>query len=743
MGQRGIVVVGGGVSGARARSLARRLCARALSVSSPFPQTPQINNNNTNNPPSHESVALSFNGGKDSTVLLHLLRLALFGPGEDEEEEEEQKGGGNANTTNNANTSTNGLRGVRSFYFDTSAPAAAASGIAEEQLQSLQQQQQNQQPPGDFGEVAAFVRATDAAYGLGVEYLTDRDFKRGLERYCAGGGGGGGDDDEDNVVDPKTPPTKPNRPPVAAILLGTRRGDPNADGQDHFCPSSRGWPPFLRVNPVLDWGYGDVWRFLRVGQLPYCSLYDRGYTSLGSPATTAPNAALRRADGSFAPAHELSDGRLERQGRRSMSAGGRGGGGGKGQQQGAAAAADAAVAAASPSSASLPPPAPPLPPLPPSSISPSQPQQHPPPTTSTRTRYAVVVLVGDELLAGRVRDANGPFLCAELRAIGWAVRRVVIVPDDVESVALAVAAASRDADAVLTAGGVGPTRDDVTMAGVAGAIERGGGRLLRHPEAERALVDYFGATRVTEAHLKMAEVPGAGDVELVWVEEEEDGVGEENGVEEGQGQRPSSQRRPSRRCSPFPLVRVNNIYVLPGVPSFLMRKWVEVRKRLRAMDGEGKVGEEEEGGGGGRGVGAAEGGGDGPAANASTANEHHHHHHLLLPFKSATLRLHAPDEAAVAPCLDALADERGAAVSIGSYPVDVWGGRDGVGGAEDAATRTTATRTTTLRVVLESKDSAGLDAAVDRLTELLRERLGEGALLGVERSGGDGGGGAG
>jgi FAD synthetase len=668
----------------RARAGRRRhRRARALTAAppTPIPKTRTIN--------SHESVALSFNGGKDSTVLLHLLRLALFSCGGGG-----GGGGGNGKDDDDSDhPGRNGLLGVRSFYFDTSAPAAAAAGIAEERnggcgddaTSALTQQQQ----PGDFCEVASFVRATDAAYGLKVDYLTDRDFKRGLERYCLGGGG----DD--------------NNKKIAAILLGTRRGDPNAEGQDHFCPSSRGWPPFLRVNPVLDWGYGDVWRFLRVGGLSYCSLYDRGYTSLGSPATTAPNAALQRADGSFAPAHELADGRLERQGRRVRSAASSS----KGQQQHHETTtleqrADAAEA--------------------PSPSSP-QPQTTTTTTTTTRTRYAVVVLVGDELLAGRVRDANGSFLCAELRRMGWAVRRVVIVPDDVESVALAVAAASRDADAVLTAGGVGPTRDDVTMAGVAGAIEGGGGRLLRHPEAEQALVEYFGARKVTDAHLKMAEVPGAGDVELVWVEEEVDDGGETTA---------SSSRR---RRSPFPLVRVNNIYVLPGVPSFLRRKWVEVKKRLHAMD-------------------AAAGGEELQVATTTTATTTERAPSLgtndLLPFKSATLRLHAPDEAAVAPCLDALADERGAGVMIGSYPVDVWGDGDengsccwrggggewgedeggGEGGGGDAAAPTTTpTKTTTLRVVLESKDSAGLDAAVDRLAELLREKLGEGALLGVER----------
>jgi len=60
-----------------------------------------------------------------------------------------------------------------------------------------------------------------------------------------------------------------------------------------FCPSSAGWPAFMRVNPVLDWGYSDVWALLRAAAVPYCALYDRGFTSIGSTADTRPNRGPR------------------------------------------------------------------------------------------------------------------------------------------------------------------------------------------------------------------------------------------------------------------------------------------------------------------------------------------------------------------------------------------------------------------------------------------------------------------
>lgn len=60
-----------------------------------------------------------------------------------------------------------------------------------------------------------------------------------------------------------------------------------------YAPSSSYLPPFMRVNPILAWSYGAVWRFLKRFNLPYCALYDDGYTSLGHVHNTARNPALR------------------------------------------------------------------------------------------------------------------------------------------------------------------------------------------------------------------------------------------------------------------------------------------------------------------------------------------------------------------------------------------------------------------------------------------------------------------
>ena len=79
---------------------------------------------------------------------------------------------------------------------------------------------------------------------------------------------------------------------VTAIIMGNRRTDPYSQDLLPICPSSKGWPEFTRVFPILDWSYSDVWKFLRQNQLSYCVLYDHGYSSLGEQHNTQKNPHL-------------------------------------------------------------------------------------------------------------------------------------------------------------------------------------------------------------------------------------------------------------------------------------------------------------------------------------------------------------------------------------------------------------------------------------------------------------------
>lgn len=159
---------------------------------------------------------------------------------------------------------------------------------------------------------------------------------------------------------------------------------------------------------------------------------------------------------------------------------------------------------------------------------------------------AAILVIGDEILSGKVEDANARLLIGELRELGVALRRILVVPDDVDDVAKAVRELSTSFDHVFTSGGVGPTHDDVTIVGIAAAFETS---VIRHPELERRLKAYFGVG-VDESKLRMADVPG--NAELL--------------------------EMPDWR---WPVLVCRNVYILPGVPELFRKKFLAMRERFR------------------------------------------------------------------------------------------------------------------------------------------------------------------
>lgn len=161
-------------------------------------------------------------------------------------------------------------------------------------------------------------------------------------------------------------------------------------------------------------------------------------------------------------------------------------------------------------------------------------------------KTAGIILVGNEILSGKIRDENAAYLCRELRALGVDVRRIAVIPDEVAVIAEEVAAFTKAFDLVFTSGGVGPTHDDVTMEGVARAMAV---PVVRHPELVALLERYYRG-KVTEAALRMAEIP------------------------EGAELLTGGTLR-------FPTILMRNVYVLPGVPEIFRQKFDALRERFR------------------------------------------------------------------------------------------------------------------------------------------------------------------
>jgi molybdenum cofactor synthesis domain-containing protein len=159
-----------------------------------------------------------------------------------------------------------------------------------------------------------------------------------------------------------------------------------------------------------------------------------------------------------------------------------------------------------------------------------------------------IVIVGDEILRGQVRDENGYYMATKLCEIGACLDRLVVVGDVVDEIAAVTRDLSATHDYVLVSGGVGPTHDDVTMDGVAKAFDLS---LVRHPKL-RALIESWKGPEAGEEWLRMSEVPEGTETIPV------DGH--------------------------FPVVQVKNVFVLPGIPGILRSKLEAVLGRLASTE---------------------------------------------------------------------------------------------------------------------------------------------------------------
>lgn len=159
---------------------------------------------------------------------------------------------------------------------------------------------------------------------------------------------------------------------------------------------------------------------------------------------------------------------------------------------------------------------------------------------------AGVVVIGNEILTGKVEDANSPFICREMNFLGVDTREIVTIPDDFDLIGSTVRGFSERFTWVFTSGGIGPTHDDITISAIAAGM---GVAAVRHPDIEAAIRQHY-TGRMTEEHLLMALVPEGAEIVPV----------------------------PGRS---FGQVRFRNIFIMPGVPQLFRHRFAGIKPLLR------------------------------------------------------------------------------------------------------------------------------------------------------------------
>ena len=145
---------------------------------------------------------------------------------------------------------------------------------------------------------------------------------------------------------------------------------------------------------------------------------------------------------------------------------------------------------------------------------------------------AGLIVIGNEILSGRTRDANIQFLASGLGKIGIPLVEVRVIPDIEDKIISALNALRARLTYVFTTGGIGPTHDDITAEAVAKAF---GVELERHQPSVAKMKHFYG-DRLNDARLKMADLPAGSEA-----------------IE--------------TRVTSAPGFRVENVFVLAGVPS--------------------------------------------------------------------------------------------------------------------------------------------------------------------------------
>ncbi len=162
---------------------------------------------------------------------------------------------------------------------------------------------------------------------------------------------------------------------------------------------------------------------------------------------------------------------------------------------------------------------------------------------------AGLIVIGNEVLTGKVDDENTPFAINELRQLGVELKQVAIISDDQQVIADTVRTFAAQFDWVFTTGGLGPTHDDVTMESIATAFSVP----LVESDELRTLVDRIESPEKRAVLKRMTMVPKGAQV--FWGDEKKGHV--------------------------WPTIHMENVYIFPGVPRLFRARFGAMRSMLQ------------------------------------------------------------------------------------------------------------------------------------------------------------------
>lgn len=163
---------------------------------------------------------------------------------------------------------------------------------------------------------------------------------------------------------------------------------------------------------------------------------------------------------------------------------------------------------------------------------------------------ACLIIIGNEILSGRTQDANLAIVGKKCDALGIRLTEARVIADVEADIVETVNTCRRLFTYVFTTGGIGPTHDDITAAAIARAFNV---EVVRNKEAVIAMDRYYEPRRLTEARLKMADIP-------------------------------EGARLIDNPVSGAPGFQLENVFVLPGVPSIMDAMFDGLTDRLVGGD---------------------------------------------------------------------------------------------------------------------------------------------------------------